>query len=90
MAFARSEVVSKDDRPGDERLSTNDQHWFPVTNVHNSKTYYFCHNVGNTFSWSQTVRKKSENAASRHRDFDLPARGLIQPQALLLCAAQPR
>ena len=26
MAFACSEVVSKDDRPGDERLSTNDQH----------------------------------------------------------------
>jgi len=39
-----------DDRPGDERLSTNDQHRFPVMNLHNFRIYYFCHNVGNTFS----------------------------------------
>jgi len=46
-----------DDRPGDERFSTNDQHRFPVMNLHNFRIYYFCHNVGNTFSWSSTVRK---------------------------------
>ena len=66
MAFACSEVVSQDDRPGDERLSTNDQHWFPVTNVHNSKIYYFCHNVGNTFSCSPTVRRNAGLFDHRH------------------------
>lgn len=55
-----------DDRPGDERLSTNDQHWFPVTNVHNSKIYYFCHNVGNTFSWSPTCAETSACSIHRH------------------------
>ena len=38
-----------DDRPGDERFSTNDQHRFPVMNLHNFRIYYFCHNVGNNF-----------------------------------------
>jgi len=38
-----------DDRPGDERFSTNDQHRFPVMNLHNFRIYYFCHNVDNNF-----------------------------------------
>jgi hypothetical protein len=55
---AGAAVISKDDCPGDERLSTNDQHWFPVTNVHNFKIYYFSHNFGNIFRVGQGCRKE--------------------------------
>ena len=54
---AGAAVISKDDRPGDERLSTNDQDWFPVSDVHNFRNYHSGHNMRNTF---RSVRDAEE------------------------------
>jgi hypothetical protein len=46
---AGAEVISKDDCPGDKRLSTNSQHWFSVSNSHNFRIYYIDCNSSNNF-----------------------------------------
>jgi hypothetical protein len=57
---AGSEVISKDDRPGDERLAANDEHWFPVTNLHDFLIYHIRHNAGNTFRRRRGARKNEK------------------------------